>query len=239
MPDPLFAHPRLAEVYDTFDHPRPDLPPYVAIAGELGARRVLDVGCGTGVLAALLVSDGYEVTGADPALASLDVARARAGTAGVTWLATGAAELPALGCDLAVMTGNVAQVFLSDEAWDAALRGIARALRPGAHLVFETRRPEVEDWRHWSGPPQVREVPGVGVVAKAFELLEVAGPLVSFRDTFTFADGTRITSESTLRFRDLPQLRSTLSVSGFTVLGVAEAPDRPGLEFVVTARRRR
>jgi hypothetical protein len=41
-----------------------------------------------------------------------------------------------------VMTGNVAQVFLTDEDWARALQGIAAALRPGGYLVFETRRPE-------------------------------------------------------------------------------------------------
>lgn len=235
MPDALFAHPRLAAVYDVFDHPRADLPPYVAIATTLRARRVLDVGCGTGSLAPLLAQAGCEVVGADPAAASLAVARTRAGAAGVTWLPVGAAELPALGCDLAVMTGNVAQVFVTDDAWDAALRGIARALRSGGHLVFETRRPEVEDWRRWSGPPQLREVPGVGPVSKAFELLEVAPPLITFRNTFRFPGGDVLTSESTLRFRDLPELRSSLADSGFSVQEVGDAPDRPGLEFVVTA----
>jgi len=38
---------------------------------------VLDVGCGTGVLAARLVSEGYDVTGADPFAAMLEHARAR------------------------------------------------------------------------------------------------------------------------------------------------------------------
>ena len=53
-PDAIFAHPRLAQIYDAFDGPRDDLAAYVAIAGELGADRVLDVGCGTGSLAVLL-----------------------------------------------------------------------------------------------------------------------------------------------------------------------------------------
>lgn len=214
MPDPIFAHPRLAALYDVFDHPRPDLVPYVALAGELGAHHVLDVGCGTGVLAALLVAEGYEVTGADPALASLDVARARPGTSAVTWLPVEAAQLPALGCDLAVMTGNVAQVFVTDGDWDAALRGLARAVRPGGHLLFETRRPEAEDWRTWSGPPQVRTVPGEGTVRAEFELLAVSPPLVTFRTVFTFADGERLTSGSTLRFRGPAELSSSSSTTG-------------------------
>jgi SAM-dependent methyltransferase len=39
--------------------------------------RILDVGCGTGVLAARLVNEGYQVTGADPFAAMLEHAKAR------------------------------------------------------------------------------------------------------------------------------------------------------------------
>jgi len=44
-------HPRLAAIYDALDPDRSDLHAYVGIAAELGARRVVDIGCGTGTLA--------------------------------------------------------------------------------------------------------------------------------------------------------------------------------------------
>jgi 2-polyprenyl-3-methyl-5-hydroxy-6-metoxy-1,4-benzoquinol methylase len=77
MADPIFEHPRLAAIYDALDPDRSDLDVYVAIAAELGAHRVLDVGCGTGTFALLLADRGLDVTGLDPADASLDVARAK------------------------------------------------------------------------------------------------------------------------------------------------------------------
>jgi predicted RNA methylase len=49
--DALFDEPRLAELYDPLDPDRSDLAAYVAMAGEFGARTVLDTGCGTGTLA--------------------------------------------------------------------------------------------------------------------------------------------------------------------------------------------
>ncbi|MEU7881788.1 class I SAM-dependent methyltransferase [Microbispora bryophytorum] len=73
MPDPIFAHPRLAAVYDAFDGDRADLDACLAIADELGADRVLDVGCGTGCLAILLADSGRTVMGVDPAEASLRI----------------------------------------------------------------------------------------------------------------------------------------------------------------------
>ena len=61
MPDAIFAEPRLAELYDPLDPDRSDLDAYLAMAGEFGARSVLDVGCGTGTLACLLAGRGLEV----------------------------------------------------------------------------------------------------------------------------------------------------------------------------------
>jgi 2-polyprenyl-3-methyl-5-hydroxy-6-metoxy-1,4-benzoquinol methylase len=75
VPDAIFAEPRLARIYDVWEGERIDLPNYLAIVAELGARSVLDVGCGTGNWASMLAERGFEVVGLDPAAASLDVAR--------------------------------------------------------------------------------------------------------------------------------------------------------------------
>ncbi|GAB3464388.1 class I SAM-dependent methyltransferase [Kineococcus endophyticus] len=235
MPDPIFADPRLAVVYDAFEDPRrPDLDPYVARAHVPGTRRVLDVGCGTGVLAARLADLGLEVTGADPAAASVDVARTRGDR--VTWLHLAAADLPPLGADLAVMTGNVAQVFLTDDDLDDALAGVARAVRPGGRFVLEARRPQARAWETWEPVEEHRDVPGVGRVERAFSLLDVAPPFVSFRQTYRLR-GEVVVSDSTLRFRELDELEDALTRRGFSVDAVGQAPDRPGLEFVVDAVR--
>ncbi|WP_426513929.1 class I SAM-dependent DNA methyltransferase [Dactylosporangium sp. McL0621] len=238
MPDAIFADPRLARVYDAFDGARTDLPAYLALAGELGARRVLDVGCGTGALAVRLASGGRTVVGVDPAEASLAVARAKSGA--VTWVHGEAAAVPAIGADLALMTGNVAQVFLTDEAWTGALRAVRHALRPGGVLAFETRRPEARAWEEWAADagPVTLDVPGAGRVERRREVTDVRLPFVSFRYTYSFLDdGTEITSDSTLRFRARDEVEASLAAAGYRVRDVRQAPDRPGLEFVFIADR--
>ena len=228
--DEIFANPRLASVYDLFDDDRADLDAYVAIADELDASTVLDVGCGTGSLAALLAARGRTVIGVDPAEASLAVARAKAPS--VRWIRGDASALPPVGADLAVMTGNVAQVFLGDDEWARVLRSVHQALRPdGGYFVFETRRPRRRDWERWTGERR-------GDVERRFRLTDVTPPYVSFRLTYRFPDGTTLTSDSTLRFRDEPELTAALDAAGFDVLDVRDAPDRPGLELVFVTRRR-
>ena len=239
MPDAIFAHPRLAAVYDAFDGHRDDLDPYLALAEELAADVVLDVGCGTGSLAVLLAARGRTVVAVDPAEASLSIAKAKDRAAKVRWIHGDATALPPLNADLALMTGNVAQVFLTDDEWEHTLRGIGTALRPGGYLAFETRRPEYRAWREWAADtaPVTLDVPGSGMVEQRREVTWVSLPFVSFRCTYRFDDGAVITSDSTLRFRSREEVGSSLAANGYRVVEVRDAPDRPGREFVFIAKR--
>ncbi|MGH3330444.1 MAG: class I SAM-dependent methyltransferase [Nocardioidaceae bacterium] len=240
MPDPIFDDRRLAGIYDPLAPDRSDLDAYAAIVDELGARSVLDVGCGTGTFACLLAERGIEVVGVDPAGASLDIARKKPHADRVTWVHGDATTLPPLQVDLVTMTANVAQVFLTDDDWSGTLRGEHTALKPGGRLVFETRDPAQKAWEEWI--PELTharaEIPGVGVVETWCELTDVADTLVSFRWTHVFeADGAVMTSDSTLRFRSQDEVAESLAATGFVVDGVRDAPDRPGREFVFVARR--
>ncbi|MFD6532443.1 class I SAM-dependent methyltransferase [Streptomyces sp. NPDC060184] len=240
MVDACFGHPRLAALYDPLDPDRSDLDAYLRMAEEFGARRVLDIGCGTGVFALLLADRGIEVTGIDPARASVDVARAKPGAERVRWICADASELPALNVDLVTMTANVAQAVADPQMWQETLRGAYGALRPGGRLVFETRDPAARAWEEWTREKShgVTDVPGAGSVESWVELVDVRQPLVTFRWTYVFAaDGEVLTSDSTLRFREREEVGKDLTALGFTVEAVRDAPDRPGKEFVFVARR--
>lgn len=222
------------------DDDRGDLDVYVRIFAELGAASILDVGCGTGTLACMLARGGVGVIAIDPAVASLAVARTKPGASAVEWIHASASEAPKLGVDLAVMTGNVAQVFVNDVEWQATLQAMWNALKPGGWFVFETRDPAAQAWKQWT-PESTRrqvEVVGVGRVVTWTELVDVALPLVTFRHVFRFdADGVEMTSTSTLRFRSGEEIESDLLRAGFRVDEIRDAPDRPGMEFVFLARK--
>jgi SAM-dependent methyltransferase len=238
-PDAIFADRRQAVLYDVFDHDRGDLDAYVAIANEAEADRVVDVGCGTGELAVLLAGLGRSVTGVDPAEASLEVTRAKPNAELVTWVhgdATALVDVVA-GADLALMTGNVAQVFVSDEDWYATLRAIRTCLRPGGWFVFETRRPEVGDWETWDMAPSQVTLPGGRTAVVSRTVTEVALPLVTFEGSIVIGEAI-MRSTSTLRFRERDELEHDLDRCGFGVFDVREAPDRPGKEMVFLTQAR-
>lgn len=239
MADAQFADPRLARLYDHFDGPRDDLDHYERIVDELGARLLLDVGCGTGSLSCRLARAGFDVVAVDPAEASLEVAREKTGAEQVRWVCGDATALPALQVDLALMTGNVAQVFLTDEDLSTTLRSIQAALRPGGHLVFESRRPENRAWTGWMQDRAVTtvHVQGAGLVSLRRDVTSIELPLVSFQQTYAFTDGTRLVSCSTLRFWSQAELEGCLQEAGFSDVTVRGAPDRPGRELVFVARK--
>ncbi len=233
MADAIFEDPRLAAIYDVFDDDRSDLDAYVAIVDELGARRVLDVGCGTGTFAAMLAERGLDVIGVDPAEASLEIARGKSDQ--VRWV-HGDATSVTDEVDLVTMTANVAQVFVTDDEWASTLAAVRRIT---SHLVFEVRDPARRAWTEWTREQshETRDVPAQGLVETWCDLTGVDGDLVSLRWTNVFHDdGATIVSDSRLRFRTRAQIEESLRVAGFETHEVRGAPDRPGKELVFIAK---
>ncbi len=68
QPGESYADPRLAALYDALNPSDASTAFYLGLAGPAPAR-ILDMGCGTGLLACEFAARGHDVTGADPAAA--------------------------------------------------------------------------------------------------------------------------------------------------------------------------
>src|SRR6476620_11962152 len=106
-------------------------------ADEESVAEILDVCCGTGLLAAELAARGYRVTGVDASEAMLARARSLLGPDATLIRAT-LPDLPlertfdAVTCTLDGFT------YLAPDNLPLTVEALARVLRPGGWLVFDT-----------------------------------------------------------------------------------------------------
>ncbi|WP_438748688.1 class I SAM-dependent methyltransferase [Pararhizobium sp. O133] len=218
MPDSIYTSRELAALYDSLNAAGPDTDFYCAIAGH--PSRILDLGCGTGLLSVRLAGLGHAVTGVDPADSMLDIARRRDGGDHVRWILGDIAAVPLNGrFDLVLMTGHVFQVFLGQAETVAMLSTVKRHLEPGGRLAFESRNPLTRIWEDWV-PEKSRRViehPELGIVETWHEVTQVCGGQVTFR-THTVFDAGRCAdvSDSVLSFRDQTEIEFMLRQAGFS-----------------------
>ncbi len=141
---------RLVDLYDLWGPFRADTAFYIGLAAELSASSIVDIGCGTGLLACELARRGHQVTGVDPSPAMLEFARHRPGGDLVRWIEGDATRLDEAQADLAIMMGHVAQVIADDGKWQMTLAAIHRGLRPAGRVAFESRNPGAREWTTWT-----------------------------------------------------------------------------------------
>jgi SAM-dependent methyltransferase len=163
----------------------------------------------------------------------------------VRWIETDAASLRVEhSFDLIVMTGHVFQVFLSNHEVEAALKACRRQLDPNGRIAFETRNPDVEEWKSWT-PELTRErlmVEGLGAVDVHYEVYSSEDQLVSFKTHFDFGGGDRVVTSNTLRFMPVHELSAMLQHCGLGVCtwygdfdGSPRREDSP--EIIAVARK--
>jgi SAM-dependent methyltransferase len=138
---PVEAYSRLAGVYDeiVIDPCHDDWASFLHeqwSADPVGVRSVLDLCCGTGLLAVELIARGYRVVGVDASDAMLALARARLGPKVPLHRMT----LPDLAVegvfDAAVCTFDGLN-YLTPKELRLTMAAVASRLRPGGWLVFD------------------------------------------------------------------------------------------------------
>ncbi|WP_040806874.1 class I SAM-dependent methyltransferase [Nocardia concava] len=101
-------------------------------AAVAGAREVLDVGCGEGMLARRIRRTGAEVTGIDPDPASIELAREQSAPGDITYLQADFLEYP---FEPASFDGIVSIAALHHMDTTKALTRMRDLLRPGGTLA--------------------------------------------------------------------------------------------------------
>ncbi|MBK8160144.1 MAG: class I SAM-dependent methyltransferase [Rhodospirillaceae bacterium] len=217
--DPLYHDPRLADFYDLENGWADDTRTCFALAQA--ATSVLDLGCGTGLLASACAVQGAKVVGVDPAPAMLDIARQRDGGDRVTWV-EGDARTIRLGqqFDLIVMTGHAFQVFLTDEDQRAALSTIARHLAPQGRFIFDSRNPLRQEWLEWS-PTESRRMVAHPIHGDVESWNDVAHEpltgIVTYGTYYRLPGGELLAAKSQIRFVLQEHLAALVKAAGLTV----------------------
>lgn len=217
MLDEHYRNPKLAALYDLDSGWSIERDFYVRFAGS-PANSVLDIACGTGLIASRLAQGGHTVVGADPAMAMLQVAQRRPGGDLVVWIASTAQTLSLeRRFDRIMMTGNAFQVLLTEQDLQAALLVMQRHLAPSGRIAFETRNPEIDWTPRWGY--QIELETKEGPVTEQRKLIVIHNDLLRFELLYEFPDG-RLRSESTLRFWKRQEIEQHLDSARLRVADV-------------------
>ena len=150
MDEDPYRDEQLVELYDTDNAARDDHQYYRALADAVGADKIIDFGCGTGLLTRALATRDRVVIGVDPSPTMLGYARRQPGAETVIWVDGDATAIEAASdVDLVVSSGNT-MMHLSPEAYPSALESLAGALRSGGVISFESRNPAARAWAQWT-----------------------------------------------------------------------------------------
>ena len=215
--------PELAALYDTECAGRWDHDFYLAIADEIAAEVVLDLGCGTGVFSVDVASQGRRSIGIDPAKPMIDIARTRPGGELVEWIVGTAADAPTACCDLVIMMGHVAQYFVDDADWAVTLTQIHRMLRPAGRVAFEARNPAVDWASRWTEANTWHQLehPDGATFDSWVQVVDRTGNASSYRMTHeghrVLPDGRHLSTTETLRFRSFAEIEASLDAAGFEI----------------------
>ena len=176
-------------------------PAMLGLAGDVAGRRVLDVGCGSGPLAAALRAKGAVVTGLDSSPAMIDLARQRLGADADLHVADLGRPLPFGDGAFDDVVVSLVLHYLPD--WTAPLAELRRVLRPGGRLLLSVNHPRI---------------------------LEASDPsadyfsVTQYSDEYTFGDQRAVL---TYWHRPLHAMSDAFTEAGFRISVISEPPFAP------------
>jgi SAM-dependent methyltransferase len=237
---------RDADLVGLYDLDNPDGEDHAffrALADEIDAHSIIDLGCGTGLLTRSLARPGRTVIGVDPSRTMLNYARRQPGSESVCWINGDASALAPTGtADLVLCAGN-AIMHVSPKELPSTLTSVAAALRPDGIVSFESRNPAYRAWEHWTPDATYREhVTPVGHLREWLNVTDVREGRVVFDAHNLFLDGEDRVYTSILFFRTAEEFQRELEAAGFTDITCTGdwhgAPVEDGSRLMVFRARR-
>jgi SAM-dependent methyltransferase len=184
-----------------------------------GVRTVLDVCCGTGLLAGELIARGYRVAGVDASEAMLDLARERLGTQVVLSRMT-LPELTVEGVfDAAVCTFDGLNYLTPDE-FRLTMAEIALRVRPAGWLVFDLHTNRMMEFTI-SNPVVAGESAGNDFVIRSVVDADARTCDTMIELTRT-RDGDPFSEQHRQYFHTDAEVDAALQDAGFALTGVSE-----------------
>ncbi|MBD8027699.1 class I SAM-dependent methyltransferase [Ureibacillus sp. 179-F W5.1 NHS] len=208
-------------VYDQINRWGKDDEFFLALLKKINAKKLADLGCGTGRLTTHFAKAGYHITAIDPNEEAIEYAKRKENSDKVTWIVGDSTNLETNAYDVVIMTANVAQVFLTEESWQNVISDVHRALKSGGHFIFDTRNPLAKAWEEW----EKDETPDVATDQVSGELLEIWTEYEGFiDDVFTFYETVKIArtgeivvhEKMQLKFRTQENIHESLQQVGFS-----------------------
>ena len=217
MIDKMYIDPKIAHLYDTCNSWGDDTDFYLSLASK-DKIKILDLGCGTGILTRAFAEKGHIVVGCDPAPAMLELAKKNDRNREVEWILSNAQDYKtSVLFDLIVMTGHTFQVFLTDEDVLAVFRTVKQCMSENGIFVFETRNPNIDWEQRLSGSKKEIQLKSGEMVLMSTDSVKVEGERVSFHHHYSFSN-ENIESKSTLRFLSSEKIKKLLEQEGLKIL---------------------
>ncbi len=215
MADEHYENLRLAEVYDLGNGWSEDNDFYLSLAGK-SSMKILDLGCGTGTLCDAYAQKGHSVTGLDPAISMIQVARKKPNGNKIKWIHSPAQDFKIdEAFDLIVMTGHAFQVFLEKKDILNVFSNVKNHLTESGRFVFETRNPLIDWGTNCDGWGQELTFQNSKILIN-ISVLSKKDPFIEFETNYAFPDESR-KSNSKLRFWSAEEVKTLLEKSSLKV----------------------
>ena len=214
--DEHYLNPRLVDIYD-FENPWAEDTDYYLSLATKNKMNILDLGCGTGILACAFSAKGHYVTGVDPSEQMLEQAKKKQGANKVKWVCSRAEDF----CsnqrfDLIIMTGHVFQIFITDEEIQNILKTMRLHLSKEGIISFEVLNPSVKLWKNWTSDTCKIFTKDKETIKCWKEIISIEDTKVTFYNIYQFPD-TVLKSQSTLGFRSHKDLKAKIEKEGFNI----------------------